>query len=92
MRHLGYPQFTQVIYQKRRVILDANQIVSGDYVRVSVNAFAYDNKSKGVSFGLNAVQLGRKGEPLGSSFNVNNAFDELPEQENVEEPADAIFQ
>jgi hypothetical protein len=81
-----------IVDQKRVAILDPNQIVSGDYVRVSVNTFAYDNKSKGVSFGLNAVQLVRKGEPLGSSFSVNNAFEELPVQENVEETADAIFQ
>ena len=82
----------KLIDQKRRDVLDDNLIVSGDYVRVSVNAFGYDNKSKGVSFGLNAVQLVRKGEPLGSSFNVNNAFEELPEQENVGETADAIFE
>jgi|TARA_R110002110_G_scaffold401675_2_gene618629 hypothetical protein len=82
----------KLIDQKRRAVLDDNLIVSGDYVRVSVNAFGYDNKSKGVSFGLNAVQLVRKGEPLGSSFNVNNAFEELPEQENVVETADAIFE
>lgn len=82
----------KLIDQKRRAVLDDNLIVSGDYVRVSVNAFGYDNKSKGVSFGLNAVQLVRKGEPLGSSFNVNSAFEELPEQENVGETADAIFQ
>ena len=82
----------KLIDQKRRAVLDDCLIESGDYVRVSVNTFGYDNKSKGVSFGLNAVQLVRKGEPLGSSFNVNNAFEELPEQENVVETADAIFE
>ncbi len=80
-----------IVDQKRRAILDPEQIVSGFYVRFSINAFAYDNKSKGVSFGLNAVQLIREGKKLGNSFNVNNVFDELPEQENVEETADAIF-
>jgi len=80
-----------IVDQKRRDILDPNQIVSGDYVRVSVNAFGYDNKSKGVSFGLNAVQLVRKGDPLGSSFNAQNAFEDLPEQEAVTEPADDMF-
>lgn len=81
-----------IVDQKRRDILDPNQIVSGDYVRVSVNAFGYDNKSKGVSFGLNAVQLVRKGDPLGSSFNAQNAFDDLPEQEEVKESSDDIFE
>lgn len=80
-----------IVDQKRRDILDPNQIVSGDYVRVSVNAFGYDNKSKGVSFGLNAVQLVRKGDPLGSSFNAQNAFEDLPEQEAVTESADDMF-
>ena len=80
-----------IVDQKRRDVLDPEQIVSGDYVRVSVNAFGYDNKSIGVSFGLNAIKLVLKGEPLGSSFSVNNAFQDLPEQENVEETADAMF-
>jgi hypothetical protein len=81
-----------LVDQKRKDVIDPNQIVSGDYVRVSVNAFAYDNKSKGISFGLNAVQLVRKGEPLGSSFNAQNTFQDIPEQEDVEETADAMFQ
>ena len=81
-----------IVDQKRRDVLDPNQIVSGDYVRVSVNAFGYDNKSKGVSFGLNAVQLVRKGDPLGGSFNAQNAFVDLPEQEEVKESSDDIFE
>jgi len=81
-----------IVDQKRRPVIEANQIVSGDYVRVIVNAFAYDNKSKGVSFGLSGVQLVRKGEPLGSSFNVTNSFGDLPEQPDVPETDDTIFQ
>tara|TARA_R110002020_G_scaffold173776_2_gene364717 strand:- start:8581 stop:9192 length:612 start_codon:yes stop_codon:yes gene_type:complete len=80
-----------IVDQKRRDILDPNQIVSGDFVRVSVNAFGYDNKSKGVSFGLNAVQLVRKGEPLGSSFSAQNAFEDLPEQEEAKDSSDDMF-
>ena len=80
-----------IVDQKRRDILDPNQIVSGDYVRVSVNAFGYDNKSKGVSFGLNAVQLVRKGDPLGSSFSAQNAFDDLPEQEEATDSSEDMF-
>jgi hypothetical protein len=42
--------------------------VSGDFIRVSVNAYAYDAAgNRGVSFGLNNVLLDRKGEPLGGS-------------------------
>ena len=81
----------QIVDQKRRAILEEDGIVSGDYVRVSVNAFAYDNKSKGVSFGLNGVQLVRKGEPLGSSFSAQNVFQDIPEQENVDTTVDAML-
>ena len=80
-----------IVDQKRRDILDPNQIVSGDYVRDSVNAFGYDNKSKGVSFGLNAVQLVRKGDPLGSSFSAQNAFNDLPEQEEATDSSEDMF-
>jgi hypothetical protein len=42
-------------------------VVSGDYVKLSVNAYAYDAVgNKGVAFGLNNVLLVAKGEPLGA--------------------------
>lgn len=46
-------------------VLDAAEFQSGDYCRVSLNAYAYDNKRKGVAFGLQNVQVLAKGEPLG---------------------------
>jgi hypothetical protein len=50
-----------------RPILDARQFVSGDYCRISANAFAYDQKgNRGVSFGLVNIQKTRDGEPLTS--------------------------
>lgn len=49
-------------------ILEKNVIRSGDYARVSLNAYAYDaNGNRGVSFGLNNVQKLADGEPLGAS-------------------------
>mgnify|MGYP003652790425 FL=1 len=80
-----------VVDEKRRPIIESGQIVSGDYVRVSINAFGYDNKSKGVAFGLNAVQLVRKGEPLGNSFDAANEFTDLPEQGAAKETDDSMF-
>jgi hypothetical protein len=81
-----------IVDQKRNEIFDASQVVSGDYVRVSLNAFAYDNKSKGVSFGLNGVQLVRKGEPLGSGFNAGSAFGDIPIAADVSDAkADDMF-
>jgi hypothetical protein len=49
-------------------LLGSNDIVSGDYGRVSLNAYAYSQAgNNGVSFGLNNVMLVSKGEPLGGA-------------------------
>jgi hypothetical protein len=57
-------------------LFDPDAVVSGDYIKVSMNAFAYDaTANRGVSFGLNNVQLVRKGEPLGA--NRQSAQDEF---------------
>jgi hypothetical protein len=64
--------------QKSNIILDPHAIVSGDYVLASVKAWAYDNKSKGVSFSLNGIQLVRKGDPLGNSFDGSKVFGKIP--------------
>lgn len=49
-------------------LIGSDDIVSGDYVRVSLNAYAYSQAgNNGVSFGLNNILLVRKGEPLGGS-------------------------
>ena len=56
-------------------ILDKMQCVSGDYFRVSLNFFGYEmSGKKGVSAGLQNVQLIRKGDPLG---NVSRAEDDF---------------
>jgi hypothetical protein len=49
-------------------LLGSNDIVSGDFGRVSLNAYAYDQAgNKGVSFGLNNIMLLAKGEALGGA-------------------------
>ena len=48
-------------------ILELGQVRSGDYARVSINAYCYDSSgNRGVSFGLNNVQKLRDGEALGA--------------------------
>lgn len=55
-----------VVDVKGRDLIDSDAIVSGDYGRVSLNAYVYDTKgNRGVAFGLNHVMLSRKGEQLG---------------------------
>jgi hypothetical protein len=49
-------------------LIGNDDIVSGDYIRVSLNAYAYSQAgNNGVSFGLNNILLVRKGEPLGGA-------------------------
>jgi hypothetical protein len=47
-------------------LLGSQDIVSGDFGRVSLNAYAYSQAgNNGVSFGLNNIMLVAKGETLG---------------------------
>ena len=54
-------------------------IQSGDFVNADVNAYAYDTSgNKGVSFGLNNVQLCMKGDRIGAGKSrPENVFDAL---------------
>lgn len=58
-------------------ILDATEVYSGCYARVSMNAYPFNAQgSKGVSFGLNHVQKLADGEPFGGSAGkAENDFD-----------------
>lgn len=50
---------------KGNPILDAREVYSGCYGRVSMDFYPYDNNGKGVTAGLRGVQKTRDGEPLG---------------------------
>lgn len=64
-----------VVDQRVQPILDRTAFVSGDYFRVSINAYGYEvNGKRGVSFGLNNVQFLRKGDPLGSVARAEDDF------------------
>ncbi len=56
-------------------VMDATAFVSGDYCRVALNAYAYDNKRKGVAVGLGNIQVVRKGEPLGNKRAAEDDFE-----------------
>ena len=71
-----------IIDANRNPVLDAKEFMSGDYCRVSMNAFAYDQKgNKGVSFGLNNIQVVGKGEPLGKA-RAEDEFDNYDDGED----------
>lgn len=66
-------------------IYDPTRIYSGAYGRASIGAFAYNNKSVGIAFGLNAVQFIRDGEPFGAGISVESAFeDDLDIQDDLD--------
>lgn len=57
-----------IVDKRMDPVTDPRDFVSGDYCRVSVSAYAYDQAgNRGVAFGLNNIQVIRKGEPLGGS-------------------------
>lgn len=52
------------------------EVYPGRWARISINAFAYEAAgNKGVSFGLNNVQLLKHDQPLGGRKRANDEFD-----------------
>lgn len=75
----------QVVDKDRYEVIDPAEFQSGDYCRVSINAYAYDAKgNRGVSFGLNNVQVLGKGDPLSNRSRAEDDFDEWDEDEDDE--------
>jgi hypothetical protein len=65
----------QIVDQNLNPIIETTGIQSGDYARVSINAYGYDvSGNRGVSFGLGNVQLLAKGEPLGGATRAEDDF------------------
>lgn len=60
-------------------ILNATEIYSGMYARVSINFFAYNAAGKkGIGCGLGPVQKTRDGEPLSGHISAAEAFGSAP--------------
>lgn len=71
--------------------MHAGDVVAGDYVRVSVNPFAYDNKgNKGVSLWMNNVQKLGEGVRLSGGARAEDEFTPV-ESADVGEDVDAMF-
>lgn len=56
-----------VVGLDRNFILDRSEVYSGCYGRISMESYAYNNESKGVSFGLRHVMKTKDGEFLGAA-------------------------
>ena len=68
----------QVVDRNLNAVIDPSQVYSGVYGRVSLNSFPYSaSGNKGVSFGLNNVQITRDGEPLSGRSTAEDDFEAL---------------
>lgn len=64
-----------VVDKKCNPIIDAEEVYSGCYGRVSVNFYPFDTSgSKGVAAGLNNVQKLKDGDPLGGRSRAEDDF------------------
>lgn len=76
----GEPRKPEVVDRLGVPVVDPSQFSSGDYCLVSMNAFGYSNESKGVSFGLNNIQVVAKGVALAAEVpSATSEFSALPE-------------
>ena len=68
----------------KKRITDPDLVYSGVIARAIVHIFSYDTKgNRGISFGLDAVQILRDGEPIGGSGAAIALFDEVPGAETA---------
>jgi len=73
-----------VVDRNVQPILDQSEVYSGTYAKVSVTAFPYTfgaNK-RGVSFGLNNVQVIGGGESLGGGKRAEEEFEALSDEDS----------
>lgn len=67
-----------IIDRFKQPVDDPERVYSGVYARVSINAFGYSAVgNKGISFGLNNVQIIKDGEYLGGRASADADFDEF---------------
>lgn len=66
----------QVVDKDVEPVMDQSEVYSGVYANVSVSAFAYKNDlKKGISFGLNNVQVLGYGETLAGGKRASEEFE-----------------
>ena len=58
----------------KQEIIDPKEFYSGCYARAAIVAYAYDNVSKGVAFGLQNLLKIRDGEPLTNRASAESDF------------------
>lgn len=68
-----------VVDQRRQEIIDPERIFAGCWVRAAMNAYAWEHQQggRGVSFGLNAIQLVRTDTRLDGRKGATDMFEEI---------------
>lgn len=67
-----------VVDNNRQEIIEESKFYAGCYARANVNAFAYNEAGNiGVSFGLNALQFVKDGQPFSGRPTVEEAFEPI---------------
>lgn len=61
---------------KNPIAEKSGEIYGGCYGHIAYSVYAYDNKTKGVAFGLSAFQKVADGETFASSVDVDAVFDD----------------
>lgn len=76
----------QIIDRYKNKVDSAEEVYSGVYARVSLNAYAYNTAgNKGISCGLNNVQIVAPGDYLGGKASADADFDEWDEEDDEED-------
>lgn len=65
-----------IIDRNRNNITDPDEVYPGCYARATITAYSYDNKGKGVAFGLQNIQKIADGERLDSRTDAAEDFDD----------------
>lgn len=67
-----------IVNAAKQEIMNPQEVYGGAYFKAQVHAYWYDVKgNKGVTFGLDNVQLIRDGEPFGGKQKAEDAFDAI---------------
>jgi hypothetical protein len=82
----------QVVDAGLNEITDQSQVYSGVYARVSVRSFpyTYGAKKRGVSFGLNNVQVIGGGDRLGGGTSAKQDFDAFTDEDADADSSDLL--
>jgi len=73
-----------LVDSQREPILDESEVYSGCFMRATVVAYAFDNKSKGIGFSLQNLQKLSDGEPFSGRSKAEDDFDEWDEDDDFD--------